>query len=472
MRSKLKRFLVFLCFAVLVAAASSSCGIGPEAAEETLSEDSELWVLTVNTRTKQLIEKVSERFQEEHPGVTIRIDTGPDTSEEWEIYIEQLQIQMMAGYGPDVILNLSENISTPTYITDVNQFMRNGLCLDLTEYYNQDTELDKTGLVSSVMDAGVVDGVRYVLPLRYNIPVIYADVQQLEAVGLSVDDLKNGLSSLVEVAPILDAGAIVSDYGDWFFNLYWMNCLSELIDYDAQKVTLEKAELVDFLSNYRDLISYGFDTTYVPNLSSYINNNSFWALEEQCIFLGTLQTLPENLRIAKAEGIQLAVLPLTASNGSLIANVSYYGAIGANTSNPNLAYEFLREFLLEGNQWENNLAAESSALIDCGWPVLTQNSWYDLDEDLLRMLNGNPVNNSQARARKATILSVELLEEDFSALYVTPDAVRFFPATQWDYMVNIQNFLNIKKNPDAMNIDIDTLADEILQELSWELAEG
>ena len=200
MRSKLKRFLVFLCFAVLVVAASSACGVRPETAEETLAADNELWVLTVNTGTKYLIEEISERFQEEHPGVAIRIDTGPDTAEEWEQYLEQLQIQIMAGHGPDVILNLSENISIPTYITDVNLFMRNGLCLDITEYYEQDTEFDKAGLVSSVMDAGIVDGARYVLPLRYNIPVIYADVQQLQAVGLSADDLQNGLSSLAEMA--------------------------------------------------------------------------------------------------------------------------------------------------------------------------------------------------------------------------------------------------------------------------------
>ena len=469
MRCSFKIFIAIVCITVITAGSLSSCA---SSSNEPIT-NCELWVLTVNTGSEYLIEEISERFQEEHPGVTVRIDTGPDTAEEWEQYLEQLQIQIMAGHGPDVILNLSENISTPTYITDVNQFMRNGLCLDLTAYYEQDTELDKAGLVSSVMDAGVVDGARYVLPLRYNIPVIYADVQQLEAVGLRADDLQNGLSSLAEVAPILDAGAIASDYGDWFFNLYWMNCLSELIDYDAQQVALDRAELIGFLDDYRKLTFYGIDTVYVPALGSYIrDNNSFWALNGNCIFLGTLDNLAQNLRIAKAAGIDLAVLPLTASDGSVIANVSYYGAIGANTNNPDLAYEFLREFLLEENQWENNLGKSLSTLIDCGWPVLTKNSWSDLDADLLRMLSDETVTDSLARERKARIRSVELVEEDFSILNTEFEDVRFFPATQWNYMMEIERQLNIKTNPDAMTVDINALAEEILQELTWDLAEG
>ena len=67
---------------------------------------------------------------------------------------------------------------------------------------------------------------------------------------------------------------------------------------------------------------------------------------------------------------------------------------------------------------------------------------------------------------------MELVEEDFSILNTEFEDVRFFPATQWNYMMEIERQLNIKTNPDAMTVDINALAEEILQELTWDLAEG
>ena len=111
MRCSFKIFIAIVCITVITAGSLSSCA---SSSNEPIT-NCELWVLTVNTGSEYLIEEISERFQEEHPGVTVRIDTGPDTAEEWEQYLEQLQIQIMAGHGPDVILNLSENISTNVY---------------------------------------------------------------------------------------------------------------------------------------------------------------------------------------------------------------------------------------------------------------------------------------------------------------------------------------------------------------------
>lgn len=471
----IKKLTSVLCIAILLITFLCSCAntnieaenIAPEELDTT-HEIEELWVLAINSGTGRAIQSIAKRFEEEHTGVTIKISYGPENGEETDVWLEQIRTQIMAGEGPDLFLLPGENITSEFPIQDVNQFMRAGLCLDLTEYYNNDEELSKYAFSSAVMDAGVVDGTRYVLPLWFNFPVIYADVHQLEAHKLTIEDLQKGMSSLVNLSQTLESGAIGSAYGDWFFNLYWMNGLSQLIDYEGQEVVLEKAELVEYLENYRALTTYGVSiSSGTPTLSSYIGNDSFWTKDGQYIFLGTLSNLVENSRIAKAEGIELAAIPMRASDGSLISNVSFYGAIGANTQYPDLAYEFLRQLLLEEIQWQPTL----EEMLEFGWPVLLEGSGPALDAAILDACRGNKASDD-TRKRNMAIFGAEMSEEDFAILYTQPTAVRFLPAAQFDYMVEIGNKLNIQSNPDAMNVDVEALADEILQKLTWAVAEG
>lgn len=410
------------------------CGRLPGASDKV---DNHLWIVTNDGGMKRVIDRVSEQFLEDHPGLTITVDTGPDDADEWPLYLERLRTEIMAGEGPDIFLFLSENISSSSLVTDVNQFMHNGLFLDITEYYDQDTALNKDALVCPVMDAGVVDGARYVLPLRYNFPVIYADVGQLEAAGVSVDDLKNGLPGLVAAAERMGEGSLSADYGSFYFYFYWMNFLPELIDYENQNVSLDKEELVEFLAEYRALMACGIIGS-VPGFDSYRDSEAFWALDGHGLYLGNLNRLLENVWIAKEAGMELEMIPLTCSDGSLIANVSYYGAVGANTDSPELAYAFLREMLKAENQWENADEVLTNSLIDQGFPVSTEGLQTEFD----------------------WILDTRI------------DAVRFFPAEQFDYMTVIDSRLNINSNPNAMEEDLEALAEEIIQELEWHLAEG
>ena len=481
MKKKMKALLIYICVLVLLLSSLSGCGAASEdmdtapekvdAAQEnaeTTPEDKELWVLSINSGTGRIIQSIAKQFEEENPDVKIRITNGPENGEETGVWLEQIRTQIMAGEGPDIFLLPAENISAASPIQDVNQFMRAGLCLDITDYYDKDEELPKSGFANAVMDTGVVDGTRYVLPLWFNFPVIYADVQQLKAHDLTVEDLQNGISSLADLSQTLEPGAIDSDYGEWFFNVYWMNLLSQLIDYEAQEVILEKAELVAYLEDYRALAAYGISfSRYTTEISSYVGNDSFWTKNGQYIFLGTLGGLVQNSRIAKAEGIELAAIPMRASDGSLIANISYYGAIGANTKHPDVAYEFLRQFLLEQTQWKPTL----EEMLEFGWPVLLEGSGPALDAAILDSIRGNHASDD-AKKRNMAIHDAQMSEEDFAILYTQPTAVRFLPAAQWDYMVEIESKLNIRSNPDAMSVDVEALADEILQELTWEVAEG
>ena len=63
------------------------------------------------------------------------------------------------------------------------------------------------------MEAGVVDGTRYVLPLRYDMPVIYAQDRALEEAGLDPAVLTRDLCTIMETVletgdPLLAGGVL------------------------------------------------------------------------------------------------------------------------------------------------------------------------------------------------------------------------------------------------------------------------
>ena len=68
------------------------------------------------------------------------------------------------------------------------------------------------------------------------------------------------------------------------------------------------------------------------------------------MFVGGLDFAIHNAVIAKAEGVDLGIYPLRSTDGSVTADITFYGAVTSGCKNPELAYEFLRYFLTEESQ--------------------------------------------------------------------------------------------------------------------------
>ena len=149
-----------------------------------------------------------EQFMAQHENVTVVVERLPEAGTEREYAIERLRASIMAGKGPDIFVMPSpgtniyfgapdEIITEDVLFPDVEQAMHNGLFYDLSEFYDADSELDKDGLVTSVMDAGTVGDARYVLPLRYNFPVAYVYPEKFEEAGLDLEIFDQGCAALL-----------------------------------------------------------------------------------------------------------------------------------------------------------------------------------------------------------------------------------------------------------------------------------
>ena len=246
-----------LVILLLVAISFTGCSKEPPVFRIVMESPSNGFVVAAedhylsSERFDELVHTAIEQFNTAYEDIKFEIEWLPKEGEAREIRLEQLRVEMMAGKGPDIfILPTTVQFHRENLILDVEQAMRNGLFADLSEYYDADDDLGKEVLATEVMDAGVVGGRRYVLPLRYNLPVAYVDEAQFEAFGLSVDLFSSGMINLMDAITATGNPDIITRATNGNFDLYSFNYLSDVVDYDKGQVSISKEELISFLRSY------------------------------------------------------------------------------------------------------------------------------------------------------------------------------------------------------------------------------
>ena len=266
-------------------------------------EEGTLWVLTDVESHKSItthgqFDIVVEQFQKKHENVTVVVERLPADFDAREVRLQQLRTEIMAGKGPDIFLlpTSMTNLITDEYepeifyleslFPDVNQAMHNGLFMDISDLYDADTELDKDGLLTTVMDAGKVGEARYTLPLRYNIPVIFLDVARLEEYGIDRTIYQQGIIDLMNDVTTcgldwLAAGAETIELYDYILNYF-----PEVIDYQNQEVLIAREELLAFLNSFcaaeavADGIEAGEPHAYDSMLWDEEKMSTYWMLPD------------------------------------------------------------------------------------------------------------------------------------------------------------------------------------------------
>lgn len=364
--------LSILCFLVVL-----GCCSWVTADEPTVP----FWIVTEKTQDdgmNGIVQDAVEAFSAIYPNVSVRLEILPVGVEARIQRTQELRELMAKGEGPDVfLLSADESVSTGTRIQSIEPLfdnipyaMRRGEFLDISQYYNSDARLDKDALQQTVMDAGCVGEQRFLFPLCFDMNVYY----------FLSDGENNDLSPDMTVMDVMDYGLKSGDpllawalTDDASARYRPEMIFSSLIDYDTGNVTLSFEEVERFFSAYQKLSKMGKKeegTLDYPTLWKYIKLHVARQSLRPC-YLSGLSLAPAYYAIASMEGKELTTVPLRAVNGDVTAIVSYFGAVGAGTSYPKLAYEFLSMLLQPEYQWRVGATGEL-ALGD--WPVLVNGS--------------------------------------------------------------------------------------------------
>lgn len=412
--------------------------------------------------TNHYPEKYVAEYEKDHPSVEIQIEKLPYDVEEREPVLQRIRTEIMAGKGPDIFLlptcpvgsdyDLDTgNAYLEPLFQNVEQSMYGEKFLDISQYYDADMELDKEGLNQAVMDGGCAGDARYVLPLRYTVPVALADVSALKERKIDVNSLSSSVESFFSTLVAYGDGSISPQFQSTFFCAF-----PEIYDYKREKVTLEQEKMTSFINVYREYVALSADCpVFPPDNSKDIEVNRETPL--------VLDNLGEDVLVLTAlsrlSGEETGVIPLNTFDGTLTASVTYWCAVGNSCEHPQEAYDFISHFLSPDFQKDQTALGLGSCP---GWPVRT---------------NGfvSTLWNSYKEFHKVDlpkeILELALTDEDFSILQAEIGAVRF--ETVWDRDMDMALRRRLY-DWDAMKPtteDTNTIVQDILDELRWRIQE-
>ena len=408
----------------------------------------------------RFLKELQDKFSLEHREVEILIERIPREKGREEV-LQRLRAELMMGEGPDILLLPTMPTDNRDYfgyvdplIPDVQMAMRNGLFLDISEYYDADTALGKEALNQTVMEAGVLDDARYVLPLVYDMPVAYVVKDAFAESGVPQDVFSYGatefLNTVAQLEDLADVGSLYQNYSTetpLFFNFF-----PELIDYETGQVTVAPEDLEAYFrawQAHRLKLADAFDAGHgVPGISeiqyyygsaNYGAPGVFWGIDGFYASCESLLSAADIILMADGLGVELDMYPMRAVDGSVVADVTFYGAITSGCRNPELAYEFLRQFLNPEFQHEYNNVSFF------GWPVRTVGSVSPICKRV-----GSPTFLSTDGMR--IIKPENMTDEDLPILNAQINHVRFSILLEVDFGEAV---LNLYYNNDPMAVEVD-----------------
>ena len=483
----MKKFITILLAVILVICVCAGCkdNESKTTAQTDGTEHITLRILTegsangVNFNTKYidlLIRQAATDFEIKHENVTLEIEQIPLEAESREVALSRLRTEIIAGDGPDIyylptraIQTLSvgfEEVLDDPLFPDVSQAMRNGLFYDISAFYDADTTLEKDCLVPGVMDAGVLDDGRYVLPLRYNYPVAYVDLDALHAAGYDESIFSSGVIHLLNTVVQEDMIANDVQPPDYISQAV-LNFFPDAIDYENQRILVTREELADFMESYQ---AYKEDNKgyYFVSPPEYILDGRHWAQYGAFIHFDNIENAIQQAKVAKSRGMNLGMFPITATDGRLVADVTFFGAVGAECAHPEIAYEFLSTCLSEKNQWGTDAQfGNSAALVADGFPVRTKGAAGPICKSFPEAYAGKLSPEDQVE-RFNQMESTELTDEDVPLLQREVDGARFPIGLEEEF----SEILLYQINPSTTREEMEALAEEFIRKLEWHLGEG
>ena len=339
-----------------------------------------------------------------------------------------------------------------------------------------------------------MDGARYVMPLRYDYDVLLADVNAMEDLGIDPDLFNGGIDELYCLAERLQDDyaslglAAKPDYTH----------ASDYIDFQTENVLMDASEFASLVNGYyrtvelanpdehqdqgeffggHYFVTKAGDDGYYCDIRMYIVRGR----EKTAIFskagypfmrIDTSQ-LVESAAAIKILDQNVTMHPIRAADGRLIAEITYYGAVGSGCKYPEIAYEFLRMFYSEELQWQQyypwNAGEALEIMAERGYPVRTvgfaevqyENIRKELEQD---QLADKRMKNHTSMRRREPLLdkSFTITDKDLPILATPIDEARFpFMTIDGEFFYQYVSKIETTEDAEAM-----------MEDLKWLLAEG
>ncbi len=339
---------------------------------EMPEETGKLVVYTDGSMGSSVMSPAVQIFKEHYPEIEVDFKVMGDA--EFETLI---RTEIPAGRGPDLL------IFTTTDIPDPYKTMRTGLFVDLNPYFASDEEIDLGDFLGPVMDEGVMNGKRYLVPLNYEVPILKMARSSLEEVGVTEEEIKTCDGFYEAAARFHELYPTATLYIDNFYgvgpeNGDIQNVFSafglRLIDFEADRVSVEE----ELLKRCADLVKLYYKPDYNPDSQAIIEASDRlysvgWALHNKyCLFDGVFTGLSTCMQTAwrlKAMDDELVLIAQTNRQNGVTAELVMNAAIPVGAANKASAWKLLKILLSDDIQAGHDERRYGLPYFWVGYPV-------------------------------------------------------------------------------------------------------
>ena len=333
----------FLAAILGVALCLSSCGAEKEPS------------LTICTETEyaKIVDTLISCYNEIYPEVKFEVLKLPSKTEEREAAVKRIQTQTMAGEGPDIFL-LPTQYGTDSMedreplFSNINKVMASDVFMDLTPYLEEDKNFQRENYQEAVLQCGVYEGKQYVLPLFYQVPVLY--LKEETAIENHLEE-KVSSWSFEELQEFMSGQ---SDPGVHYTGCAWnrittADYLSSCIDYENGQVRLSEEDVLEILNSEQSFLQE------YPVYGEALKDDIMYFTEDVVL----LEEPSYDLYPKEAEAYETGFFLLQENaDGKVIGRVPVYTAVSRSCAFPEEAAQYARLFLDPGFQSGDKFTTE------------------------------------------------------------------------------------------------------------------
>ena len=391
----------------------------PPPVEQTNTELN-IWYTDYGMTTKYLDAAVSQ-YNQQHPDNPITAEKffADGSIENSDAATQQMLTEVMAGSGPDLIFFTGSS-------TDIEKMVRRGVFADMEPYFEADN-FDWSGYNQAVMDAGVWDGHRLVIPLQYNFPMLYTSQTALDETGFSMENCDTFGGLLDEIEAIQADSDQTREVFRAKFTFYNFANYAGIpyVDYDRQKADLSFPELQRSAEIFQNLggLELGTYDMGIDSAADIRDGKALWI----CPFppVDGFYTGPEVINTFD----DMVMMPIRDVDGGIQAEITWAVAVRNNSPNLQNAYEFIKYLLSEEYHTETlNYRWLYYSVLDAA------NDAYFQDHVYGRAVPLTPPKNAYG------LDSVDVRQEDFDELmsYTRQISGAYFNCIETNFMRNMR----------------------------------
>ncbi len=340
------RFFLVLIGAVLIIGLNA-CSLQNVRNEDKSGDSSR--ELTVLSWSNSHIEGVVSQFGSLYPGIKIKDKRYFDGDEGG--VIEKTVTELMAGKGPDILIMRAQDFE------NIHKMLDNNTFYDLDKLIKADEgfEIDQYNKIA--MDSGIYEGKRYLMPLYFNIPVMFTTRSFLTNQGFGIPDggiTWDDLSRMSKKFLNNDSnkGKYLFSYDFNFENLI-QGSYMKFIDYSKRKSSFDSTEFINLLNIYKELqpAVCPVEISRKANVVELLTNGVIGIMQDdKPIEVSSLLILNSCCKQYMGEDMYMIPFPGDRQQKSIIGNVRVLAGINANCGNPQEAFKFLTLLLSKDNQ--------------------------------------------------------------------------------------------------------------------------